>query len=236
MDHDNANDNPATRLLRLLESEGHGTWGFVIYRCVYSPESNHTWTRLLAALESYTRESLQRYSQDGTVALSKFTLTTIEDSTLLDGATANVVRDHFKSWSRDAIAREQPNKVGGGVRDPEQENGDAEENLPTHSPRYRFCIRAGEEVLDSFQEGEDEEDRIVDLIQRDWVPDEPHIDRRTGRVYDDKVEPAIEGCDRRDVGWMRVSARSVMVDMYDELRGYNDWSLWYKRPYEVVFC
>ncbi|KAK0701147.1 hypothetical protein B0T21DRAFT_417310 [Apiosordaria backusii] len=59
-------------------------------------------------------------------------------------------------------------------------------------------------------------------------------DRWTGRVYDDKVEAAVEGCERRDVGWMRGAARSVMVDMYDDLRGYNAWELWYKRPYEVV--
>ncbi|KAK0701146.1 hypothetical protein B0T21DRAFT_417309 [Apiosordaria backusii] len=106
--HDNNNDNTATRLRRLLESdEGHSTWGSVIYRCIYSPDSDRPWSRLLDALKRYTREALQRYRHDdGATALSKFTLTTIEDSTLLDGSTTHVAREHFRAWSSEAIARE----------------------------------------------------------------------------------------------------------------------------------
>lgn len=90
--------------------------------------------------------------------------------------------------------------------------------------------------MDSFI-GDDERGndkyQFVDLISRDWTPSKPHVDRRTGKVYDDVLEP-VEGCDRRDVGWMGVAARSTMVVMYDELRGYNDWETFYRRPFEVV--
>lgn len=103
--------------------ESHTTWGFVLYRCTYTDQQ--PWARLIATTR-YTRETL---GLDPHNILSKFTLITIEDSSILNNATVDIVRGHFKTWLKEAIDREQPH-TRGGVRAEWQDNGDKGIHLP----------------------------------------------------------------------------------------------------------
>ena len=205
-------NNTADCIERALVEDGHRTWGFVIYRCTYSDDA--AWTRLLQTLTQHTHDTLKYYNGLDLINGNPFNfqLTVIEDRPFLDGVTTATVRAHFKQWATDAVAREQ-----GGA-----------DKTPGLSQRYRYCIRVDAAGLQSHAEEEDneEDDRFVDLIWKDWEPSIP--DPR------ERPEPAVEGCTRPDVGWMRVATRGLMVDMYDALRDQNAWYSEYRRPDEVV--
>ncbi|KAL7622002.1 hypothetical protein AAE478_007503 [Parahypoxylon ruwenzoriense] len=198
-------NNTADRIERALAEDGHRLWGFVVYRCAYGDDA--AWARRVATLRSRARETLEYYN--GADLLDRFAVTAIEDRDALDGASAAAVRGRFKAWAAAAVGREQ---------------GTEREGL---SQRYRYCVRISDEYdgRDDDEEYDEEED-FVDLIWRDWEPSVP--DPREA-----SLEP-VEGCTRPDVGWMRVSARSVMVEMYDLLREQNAWYSEYRRPPEVV--
>ena len=52
--------------------------------------------------------------------------------------------------------------------------------------------------------------------------------------WPEPVFEEIEGCMEQDVGWMRVSAKHVMVGMYHNLLDPDARYTEYKRPWEVA--
>jgi hypothetical protein len=64
----------------------------------------------------------------------------------------------------------------------------------------------------------------VKVIDVKWKPDLV-LDPRWVEVEDVDVE----GCWERNVGWMRVSYGTVMIDVYESL-GYDSWDSEYERP------
>ncbi|KAI5861927.1 hypothetical protein GGS23DRAFT_611079 [Durotheca rogersii] len=200
--------NTADNIERALAEDGHRLWGFVVYRCAYGDDA--AWAQRVAGLRRRAGETLAYYN--GADLLDRLAVTVVEDREALDGASAASVRQHFAAWAAAAVAREQGTDRAG------------------LSQRYRYCVRVSDEGEggddDDDDDDRDEEDDFVDLIWRDWEPSVP--DPREA-----SLEP-VEGCTRPDVGWMRVSTRSVMVEMYDLLRDQNAWYSEYRRPPEVV--
>ncbi|KAK3985822.1 hypothetical protein QBC44DRAFT_373687 [Cladorrhinum sp. PSN332] len=198
--------NDADWIDRTLSKDSHAIWGFVIFCCddyaVPAGEisSHPAWQKLLSALQLHARKGLESYN--GSELWGSFRLTVIEDAATLKNASTETVRQEFVKWGETVVEQEQ----GGGM-----EMGE--------SPRYRYCVRVSQDVLDCW-EG-DEEGHFVDLIWRDWERDwEVYPSYRLSRRAADRDEndhlesgsegEEIEGSRKKEVGWMRVSVKIVV--------------------------
>jgi hypothetical protein len=168
-------------------------------------DSDDDWNKFMELLRNHIRQTLEFYN--GLDILDSLSLTIIEDRSILDDASTSVVRELFKQWAATALEQEQGEGIGPGL-----------------SQRYRYCIQVDDEALESIIE--DESDAFINLIQKDWEPHTPNAR--------EPAEDPIEDCTLHDVGWMMVAYRDVMVDMYYQLRGYNNWYTEYRRPPKVA--
>lgn len=66
----------------------------------------------------------------------------------------------------------------------------------------------------------------IEPVDEDEIPDET---ARRRHNEGDEGFPQIEGCRRRDVGWMKVPARRLVPVAYQKLMG-NGWHVYYVRP------
>jgi hypothetical protein len=93
--------NQADNLGPLLQADGLKTWSFVVYRYTYA--SDPDWKKFLDLFLSQAKRKLGFYS--GVNLLDNFAPTVFEDP-LFEGATADKIREHFKTWAADAVQRE----------------------------------------------------------------------------------------------------------------------------------
>ncbi|KAH8587263.1 hypothetical protein B0O99DRAFT_402593 [Bisporella sp. PMI_857] len=168
-------------------------------------DSDDDWNKFMEHLQHHIRQALEVYN--GLDMMDSLGLTVIEDRSILDDASTSFVREHFKQWTTTAPEQEQGEGIG-----------------PSLSQRYRYCIQVDDAALESIIE--DENDGFINLIQKDWEPHTPGVR--------EPVEDPIEDCTLHDVGWMMVAYQDVMVDMYYQLRGYNNWYTEYRRPPKVA--
>lgn len=90
-----------------------GTWGFVIFRTVYTPESDRCFKSVLSKIERHVRAGLARppfmaderhpAERDCLVSMimARFQNTIFEDKTLFDHATARDLAPYFRLWLAD---------------------------------------------------------------------------------------------------------------------------------------
>ena len=100
------------------------------------------------------------------------------------------------------------------------------------SPRYAHCIYADDESIKSVVTGEqpgstDLHDILnpkafVKVIDYQWSQHDDDED-------DDDDHPPIDGCTRRDIGWMKVAAQILILRAYDVLSA-QIWPAIYVRP------
>lgn len=196
---------------RELESDGHKTWGLVIYRCTYKSDSD--WSEFITSFKTHVTARLERSEQ--AYLLDSFVMTVFEDQSL-DGATPTLVRDKFKEWAKTAPRQEQDAEAGYAVR-------------------YAYCIHVDDEALDSIVQKPDPLDiwdkhwGFVNLIQADWEP----YDRFDGEEELEGEEEPIDGCTNYDVGWMRVRYDHVIWLTYQDLRECVRWEDGYIRPPDI---
>jgi hypothetical protein len=211
--------NTADRIEKGLQTDGHQSWGFVIYRCTY--ESDDNWDSFMERLKCGARKTLEFYN--GLDLLDSFKFTVLSDREQFDGASTSAIRDHFKQWCSTAIREEQGLEPTFGP-------------WGTQAQRYRYCVFVDDESMESFLEEESapdakgvtwEPDRFVTLIKKDWEPGDEEAEK--GRNLD-----PIEGCILEDVGWMMVEPEGVLVGIYDRLRDWNNWHVEYRRPPQVA--
>ena len=211
--------NTADRIEEGRREDRHRTWGFVIYRCDY--ESDDDWKILIDRLNYWISDYLKFYN--GLDMLDSLEIAVLEDRSTLEGASKDFVRERFTQWAAEAPQREQ----GTG---------------PGLSQRYHFCLQVDSAALksivyDSPPPSDYDGDRLgfVNLIWKDWEPEEEEIDPEDlPEEYrrEDKFPP-IEGSTLEDVGWMKVSCRSL-VSFYGLLRDPNTWYTEYRRPPEIA--
>lgn len=96
-----------------------------------------------------TEETLE--GTGGLDLLDNLAVTVFQDSSF-DGATAAVVRDHFKRWAATAAQQEQ----GTG---------------PGFSERYLYCIQVTQDVLDSVLA---DDSGFVRLVRGNWKEYDPY--------------------------------------------------------------
>jgi hypothetical protein len=153
--------------------------------------------------------------------LGDFVTTVFEDKSLFDGATTDLVRDHFKEWAKSA---------------PQQEQG--RNDILVNHVRYTYCIQVNDEALESIVRKPDPPDRydttwgFVNVIDAKWEPyDRFDGEGETREALEDEEEP-IEGCTNLNVGWMRVRYDRAVRLTYTDLR--DRWEDWYCRPPEIA--
>ncbi|PVI00235.1 hypothetical protein DM02DRAFT_614458 [Periconia macrospinosa] len=199
-------------------------WGWVIYRCTYTDDS--AWARFRARVEKESRESLAE-SDVPEIAERMEWVWVDDDRNALDGASTAALRERFRAWREEEIAR-QP--------------GDYDFEV---IPRWRYFIKIDQEVMDSLVESLPDDTRwlehaFVKFVDEFWdMPDDKYprsaIDKDDDggeQKYD--LEP-IEGCTKEDVGFMRIMPDMINASFYSALCGdENFWGVFYQRPPWIV--
>ncbi|KAK2750072.1 hypothetical protein FQN57_004564 [Myotisia sp. PD_48] len=130
-----------------------GTWGFVVYRTVYTPESNTLFPRVLEILNDYLRSKvfkevdefiekwdLERWGlgPDPTVneeLMKCHKMIVHDDQAKFDGLSLDDVRTHFEEWVT-------------GLPPPRTRKDDEDsEGMRDVWPRYRTCLVIDDEIL-----------------------------------------------------------------------------------------
>jgi hypothetical protein len=86
------NQNPLDILDTKLKQHGHNFWGWVVYRCTYSSDSE--WAQFKEKLETDSRESLEFYAATDAM-LKQHVWTFVDDQERLKDATKADVRRVF---------------------------------------------------------------------------------------------------------------------------------------------
>ncbi|OOQ82952.1 hypothetical protein PEBR_36730 [Penicillium brasilianum] len=102
---------PTRRLHTAVQSKS--TWGYVIYRTSYTPESDATFLGIVDLLNSYIKHGLYSECTSSQSNTSRHTDPTpyheiwarhdpviMDDPSQFDGASADAIQAHFKSWTR----------------------------------------------------------------------------------------------------------------------------------------
>jgi len=214
--------NTADQLELCLKDDRHRTWGFAIYRSTYNSDAD--WAAFLGHLRSQMEKAFDFYN--GRDMLEKFSLTVFEDRALFDGASTNVIRQHFLQWSATAYRTEQQ---------PDQGSLTPIRVSIGRSPRYLYAIQVDAESLNSIVHESPPpvisamSNAWVKLIDKSWYLG--RSEERSNMLY--PLEP-IEGVTEPDVGWMRVRPLAAMESLYVALRRPNTWGDRYRRPPQIV--
>jgi hypothetical protein len=97
--------NTADQIDEQLREDGHRVWGFAIYRCTYSDDA--AWETFLERIHASIWASMRYYNGLDLLEEDRFRLTVIEDANRFDGASRQIVREHFKEWRKRAVREEQ---------------------------------------------------------------------------------------------------------------------------------
>lgn len=178
-----------------------------------------------ASLEFYGREWIEPHLE----------LTVIEDREKLDGISKDKVRKFFNKWVAEAV------KKGDG-QGPKAKQGP--DGLLPCTARYQYCIYVDQESLESVLRANDPSNQqpitpyviiirldlsLPDLENFDWEDEglDPEEDDPLDKGY-----PPVESCKLKDVGWMKVLPRKIVI-LYQSLHD-NGWYTSYLRPPGVL--
>jgi hypothetical protein len=191
--------NTADRLEEQLRSAGHRVWGPTVYRCTYGDDA--AWATCLDRLRASIRESMEFYHALELLDEDRFRMTVFDEASEFDGAGAERVRRHFKTWREQAFGEEQDRRHFKTWRERAfgEEQGTHSEEVETQgqgddffdpvfgtrATRYRFCIQIDEPALQSILSptAESRESTAwVNVIQADWDPEAAAAAREQDRI------------------------------------------------------
>jgi hypothetical protein len=152
--------------------------------------------------------------------------TWVEDATSLDGASTSTLRQRFRVWVADEVAR-QPGAC-----------------QPAVIPRFRYFIKVDQEVLHSLTEPIFQGKRwlrvrnvaFVKFVDSNWELSSESEKQEDEDFWGQEILEPIEGCTEEDVGWMRIAPLLISFDFYDMLAGdENRWFVFYERPPRIIW-
>ena len=197
-----------------LERSKEDKWGWVIYRTTYKDDAG--WERFKSYVKKWSYADL---SQPGIPrGLSPADWTFISDP-VLDGASREQLRHHFREWRKTAWNAENPRKT---------ETFPPKRGMSALNLRYITFIQVDEESLDSVLDGtgDDFDPAWVNLIRCD-------------DDHDIGVQPPFRHSNDQwvvDEGWMMVAASSMRSEFYCTVGNLDDfWRVYYQAPPEVVW-
>ncbi|OBT50514.1 hypothetical protein VE04_08766 [Pseudogymnoascus sp. 24MN13] len=183
-------------ICRKLRSLHQPTWGFTVFRTVYTPQSDVQFPLFLSKLDVYVKNNIDdelrsdRFSGPSTEPLfdsgpneemkRRYANDVIEDP-VLDGASVDDVRDAFTKWLKD-----------NGV------------DLEMHQlyARHRVCIMVDEDVLDSVAAG----------------PEDPNQSHEFEDVWVKVVEYLAPG-EQEWQGWLKVGLNALNYFWFNVFAG-----------------
>jgi len=199
-------------------------WGWVIYRCTY--DDDETWAKFRAQVEARSRQKIAQ--SDAPEIADRLEWTWVEDAASLDGVSTDALRERFRAWVADEVARQPGDYYSPAI------------------PRFRYFIKIDKEVLQTLAQSNPfnplrSNTAFVKFVDGNWEPDLPLTiaseeaeEEEHDFSQDEALEP-IEGCIEKDVGWMRIAPYMINADFYEALGGdENDWFIFYERPPSIV--
>ena len=196
--------NDADNVERQLQQDNHKIWGWIIYRCTYA--SDDDWNEFMTRLNFWIREGLSH--DRGLDMLDSLDYHVLENKELFEGAHPSTIREHFRNWCIDAPQREQ------GVPHAMQ------------SQRYNYCIHVDQACVDSVLAAPAPPD--YDISDTTGFVNLVCLNTRGG------MRPEhTEDRDERDLCWMRISYKYLMVTWYSLFRKQGSWFTEYRVPPEV---
>lgn len=155
-------------------------WGFMIYRTVYTPESDRHWLSAVEAIQknlfrsiNFSLEHLRNQHEKPYRLLREgYRSIVVDDKDRFDGATKDQVRQHFKEWV-------------------DKENG-------FFGVRFRFCLLVDEEALQSIIR------TPVQALCSTRTPNWPEKNGAWVSVIDPKYNRARRYSDPSYTGYLRV--------------------------------
>lgn len=200
-------NNEGQILKRQLQDTGQQNWGFVIYRCTYGDDKS--WDRFVNIVNERVRTSMDFY---GTLELMENLDWGIQDDpAVLDGASKEVVRQHFRKWAAAAAAASA-------------DDGQSEGKKSLFVPRFTYCIQVDAESLKSVVEDgpqppapDLEPVAYVNLIDADSTIDE-------GEGDEEGIEDSTQ---HNDGGWMKVAVDGLAPRAYSLLGESGGWETCY---------
>ncbi|KAI6818701.1 hypothetical protein KC332_g9099 [Hortaea werneckii] len=231
--------NTADQIEDKLPRDGHLVWGFAVYRCTYGDDA--AWKTCLECLNKSMRDSMRFYNGLELLEPERFKLTILDDKSQFDGASAQVVRQHFRDWRSNVVHREQ-----GSQKEIEARGGSSNFLDYKNSARYRFCIQIDEASLQSIVSSEGEirpDEAWVNSIEADWDLGAAAAQREEDKIMhvedgldpedfedEEPVFPEIDGCTEENVGFMRVHFMDLIPEMYHLLGDPDAIDYLYIRP------
>lgn len=206
------------RLCRSLRDTDFHEWGFVIYRGVYGDDD--AWNSFLQCFRDNVHLDLARGNAQRGAFLEQYARwTVIEDSTALDNASKDDIRQHFIGWREGRVVTIPSH--------PRAMPGDLEPILP----RFSYCLYVDHTCLatlgphlaakpsDISKPHRPPPPLIAIVIDGDHVP------------WQDTQEPhhPVNGYTARYLGWRYVDTRYI-CGLYNDLHFFNLDCDDYRRP------
>ncbi|KAF7552038.1 hypothetical protein G7Z17_g4573 [Cylindrodendrum hubeiense] len=211
----------ATQLQEIPQETVHDKWGWVIYRCTYGDDV--AWTRFKDIINLRSRQATAE--SDTPEYVNSLEWKFVDDQHMLEGATRDQLRIHFRKWATEAIKVECPNCPNEYV---------------DCFPRYNYFIQVDEDVLRSVvYEAPQPPNRdlwgegYVKFVHAHWksqlelYPDEVNVDEQS-------YEP-VDGCCEEDVGWMMIASDLMERTFYDSWNSRETWYIDYRRPPDMLY-
>lgn len=200
--------SPTQKIDSQRRALGLSSWGLVVYRCTYADD--YAWSRFKDIFTRRLHEGLERDSAAELAQTLDFIF--IEDKDILDQASPDDVRDHFRSWCQATLA---------------QLNIQSQHASLPPTARFNFCILIDNDslraVLQGPPPGQPDHDGAgyVTIVNARWELSSPV--REDERRDDD-------GSDDHHVGYLRVCLYTLVPDVYSWLATEDSWDVMYRRP------
>ncbi|KAF9766460.1 hypothetical protein IL306_001151 [Fusarium sp. DS 682] len=196
-----AGGEPLSSLIRDMQRTDFKRWGFVIYRTVYTEDSQSQWENYIEFLKAAVEDKL-KFKELFTLLEPHLEWTIIEDRKTLENASKQQVREKFTQWAS-------------SDRSVERDGPGAESAFGSGHPRYRYCIYVDQKCLDTFDQYKawvesgaegDLKDVVCVILDKDC---KPNGQGRRGFT-------SIEGCSKQYTGWMYTSVECI-PNIYNSL-------------------
>ncbi|KAM3506109.1 hypothetical protein MY10362_002553 [Beauveria mimosiformis] len=208
----------------------NGKWGFVIFRTAYGGDSDEKFARLLEALNTRAKESLETYERMDLAPLMEFLV--VQDREKLESVTTYEVREQFAQWAVDrGIVLNNPldwqaggygTLTGGGNM---RSAGGYGTLTGGGNMRYEFCLLADWRSINSTMATPRPESYnsymvpFIGVVQMGYMSEEQELGLRNDWDEDGNAsceQVAIEGNTEDNVGWYHLPLADVVGD-YDNV-------------------
>jgi hypothetical protein len=207
---------PLSGLILDMQETDFKRWGFVIFRTVYTEESQSQWESYIEFLKASVEDRLE-FFELSTLLKPHLEWTIIEDCDTLENASKQHVRERFSEWAfQRSVERDGPR---------------VEEAFQHDFPMFRYCIYVDQKCLDTVTQYEAWAEAGAPGCSKQVVC--ALIDKRCKSKRQGKGKfRRIEGCSREYTGW-QYSSVHTLPSLYDKLSLMGLMEHEYARPPQI---